>query len=142
MTTPIGSATMGLRLAQAYGTGASAPARAASAAPPTPPTAAVQPLRAADRVDIAARVGPSNTVRKAAQLVAAVVPGRVDFTVDDARGAAAPQIAAPRPSGPPSSRAPDTTTLSGGPLPFYRAPSDRNAAATAIMLGRTVDVAG
>lgn len=50
------------------------------------------------------------------RLVAAVVPGRVNF------------------DGPVASPAP------GEPLPFYRHPGDRNEAATAIRLGRGLDV--
>lgn len=136
MTTPIGNSTMGLRLAQAYGTAAPSPVTPAAATQSTQPGARVQLLRAADRVDIAARVGPPDPARKAAQLVAAVVPGRVDFTVGEGRGTGVIDSATT------PARTAAAPSTSGGPLPFYRAPSDRNAAATAIMIGRTVDVAG
>lgn len=83
---------------------------------PVAPAAGVQTLRQTDRADIAARVGPA--AGKASELVAGVVPGRAEF---------APAAA---------------STGAAGSLPFYRAPSDRNAAATAILLGRSLDVSG
>lgn len=73
---------------------------------------AVQPQRIAPA--LTANVEPDNSSR----LVAATVPGRVDFSGD-----------APRPSDPAS-------------IPMYRHPADRNAAATAVSAGRTLDVRG
>ena len=100
-------------LARAYGAGAPAQAR---------PAAVVQPLRQADRADVTARVGPAAS--KTASLVAGVVPGKAEF------GPAQPAAARPASAGVPAA------------LPFYRAPSDRNEAATAIMIGRSLDVNG
>lgn len=60
-----------------------------------------------------AAVTPSNAQR----LVAAVVPGRVDFSGAQAQ---------------PSS----------GTLPMYRHPADRNAAATGVVLGKSLDITG
>lgn len=59
-------------------------------------------------------VQPTNAQR----LVAGGVPGRVDFSGDSAR-----------PSDPAT-------------IPMYRHPADRNAAATAVAVGRTVDIRG
>lgn len=53
----------------------------------------------------------------AQKLVAAVVPGRVDFSGP-----------APQPS--------------AGPLAFYRHPADKNAAATSVSLGKSLDISG
>lgn len=50
-------------------------------------------------------------------LVAAVVPGRVDFSGEEPR-----QV--------------------GGALQMYRHPADKNAAATAVNVGRRIDVSG
>jgi len=55
------------------------------------------------------------------RLVAGIVPGGVAF---DPSGNA-------RPSG-----------AGGGALPFYRHPADRNAAATAVSVGRSLDIQG
>lgn len=64
-------------------------------------------------------VQASGGVRRAEApgLVAAVVPGRVDF------------------SGP-------TARPGGASLPIYTHPADRNAAATGVAIGRSLDVAG
>jgi hypothetical protein len=60
---------------------------------------------------------PQQTLPSAAQkLVAAVVPGRVDFSGET-----------PRP---------------GAGLQMYRHPADKNAAATGVQLGRSLDVSG
>ncbi len=76
------------------------------------PARAIEPLR----------VGPapaaSVEVNNASRLVAASVPGRVDFSGD-----------VPRPS-------------DSAAIPMYRHPADRNAAATAVTAGRTIDVRG
>lgn len=55
---------------------------------------------------------------KVGRLVAAVVPGGIDFSGD-----------VPRPS-------------SGEPLVMYRHPADKNAAATGVAAGRRLDVRG
>jgi hypothetical protein len=59
------------------------------------------------------------TPSKAQNLVGAVVPGKVDFSTDT-----------PRPAAP------------GASMPFYRRPTDRMEAATALSVGRTLDVTG
>lgn len=83
------------------------------------PTARVAPTRQdhtagrIDRVNQAERALNS----RAMKLVAAVVPGRVDFSADTPAPAAAPK-------------------------PLYRHPADRNSAATAIITGSRLDVTG
>lgn len=67
----------------------------------------------------AANTGPVNGPKSAqavSRLVAAVVPGRVDF--DSARPA------------------------TGGSMELYRRPADRNIAATGVGLGKVIDVSG
>lgn len=56
-----------------------------------------------------------------ARLVAGVVPGGVSFEADGGANAARP---------------------AGAPLPFYRHPAEKNAAATAVSIGRSLDVNG
>ncbi|HYE01760.1 MAG TPA: hypothetical protein VD963_00855 [Phycisphaerales bacterium] len=56
----------------------------------------------------------------ARDLVSAIVPGGVSF----APGASA------------------TAAPGGGPLPFYRHPADKNTAATAVLVGQSLDVHG
>jgi hypothetical protein len=73
----------------------------------------VRPLHATPGAEIEA----SARIDKARSLVAAVVPGRVDFSADE----------------------PVQTT---GSLPMYRHPADKNAAATLVQVGRGVDVTG
>lgn len=92
--------TLPFHLARAYAT----PVRATPAA--SPPAAAP-----------AAPVPPARPVSPVARLVAARVPGGIDFTPD-----------APEPN-------PQT-------LLFYNHPAARNAAATAIDLGRAIDRRG
>lgn len=79
------------------------------------------PVRAAAPV-APVRVTPSSATSVdpavASRLVAANVPGRVDFSGD-----------APKPS--------DVAAI-----PMYRHPADRNAAATGVSAGRTIDVRG
>lgn len=79
---------------------------------PVRATRPVEPVRAAP-----APAGNSE-VSNTSRLVAASVPGRVDFSGD-----------APRPS--------DSASI-----PMYRHPADRNAAATAVTAGRMIDVRG
>jgi hypothetical protein len=63
--------------------------------------------------------GPAAKLSSAAQqLVGARVPGKVDFSGDK-----------PVPS-------------AGGSLAMYRHPADKNAAATAVSIGRSLDVKG
>ncbi|MGD9688810.1 MAG: hypothetical protein AB7K52_02375 [Phycisphaerales bacterium] len=105
-----------LHLAQAYGLGQR---------PPVAPVARVHSAQGGvDRADPAGRIGPAvpsspPVVERSPGidlLVGGVVPGSVDF-----RGA----NPAPR-----------------GALPFYSRPGDANEAATAIRLGRSLDVEG
>ena len=60
----------------------------------------------------------SSSQRNISRLIAGVVPGGIDFSQET------PQ---------PTDRA---------SIPFYRHPSDRNAAATALKIGRSIDVTG
>lgn len=77
-------------------------------------TTPVQPVQPVSRgSDSAAQRDPN-----IARLVAGVVPGGVSFEAD---GAARP---------------------AGAPLPFYRHPAEKNAAATAVSIGRSLDVNG
>jgi len=93
-------------------------ARAYSAASSTP-SARVAPTR---RDHTAGRIDTVNQAERALnsramRLVAAVVPGRVDFSADSPAPAAAPKL-------------------------LYRHPADRNSAATTITVGRRLDVTG
>ncbi|MFM9958200.1 MAG: hypothetical protein ACKVZJ_08980 [Phycisphaerales bacterium] len=54
-----------------------------------------------------------------ARLIAAVVPGRVDFTADGVANPSAPES-----------------------LPMYQRPADKHAAATAVNAGRLIDLRG
>ncbi len=141
MTTPISSTSLRptaphLALVRAYaapsgssartgtGVGASTGTGAAPAGVPAPRAAA--PARRVDTLvgeasgEIAARIAPASSAKTDA-LVAAKVPGRIDFGASAAAAANRAQ---------------------GQPLPFYRAPSDRNEAATAILIGRGLDITG
>jgi len=107
----VGPSTSGLSfsLARAYGVpGGPASVRPVAPAAPAPPVGRIAP--ASDSPPRPER--PDGLDR----LVAAVVPGRVNF------------------DGPAAAPGP------GEPLPFYRHPGDRNEAATAIRLGRGLDV--
>ena len=95
-------------------------ARAYAVAPPEAvraetPLAPVSPVTRREPADSPARRQPSNVDR----LVAARVPGRIDF--DTATGAPAP----------------DPRTHA---IPLYRHPADLNAAATTVHAGRTIDL--
>lgn len=95
---------LSFRLAAAYGV--TPKARATSTAPAAP--ASIAPAQP-DRVDASlARIRP---------LVAATVPGKIDF----------------------SANAPQQT---GGAMPMYRHPYDKNAAATGVASGKAIDVTG
>jgi len=81
----------------------------------------VQPVAKSQAVSSAASPASSATsVRRADSLAAATVPGKVSFD-------AAP--AATRPE-------------AFSPLQMYSRPSDRNAVATAVAVGRTLDIQG
>jgi hypothetical protein len=99
-------------IARAYGTQPVGPVRPVQRAVTTP----VQPVEPVSREAGAATVRDANISR----LVAGVVPGGVNFEADGEGGA--------RPA--------------GAPLPFYRHPADKNAAATAVSIGRSLDVNG
>lgn len=100
-------------IAAAYGLRPQAPvARPA----PTTPTSNVSAVRNADAVANIARTPDAGAVSATARLVAAVVPGRIDFTADQ----------------------PVQTSA----LPMYRHPADRNTAATMVALGRSLDIEG
>ena len=77
-------------------------------------TTAVQPVAPVTRDAGAGALRDKNLQR----IVAGVVPGGVSF---DANGAGQP---------------------TGGTLPLYRHPADKNAAATAVSVGRSLDVRG
>lgn len=77
-------------------------------------TTPVQPVMPIDRDGGAGAVRDGNLQK----LVAGVVPGGVSF---DQSGEARP---------------------TGSAIPFYRHPADRNAAATAVTVGRALDVQG
>jgi hypothetical protein len=89
---------------------------------PTAPAAASRASENAQATQIAAPekpTGPSAKLPNAAQkLVGATVPGRVDF----------------------SGSQPTQTT--GASLQFYTRPAEKNAAATAVSIGRSLDVSG
>jgi len=112
-----------LRLAQAYGVTPPVRRPPAQAAPAAKPSAATQPaaIQPAQRTQavagtrIATPAVPPDTARKLSSLVAARVGGQIDFT------AAGQPVAA-------------------GALPLYRHPADKNAAATAVSAGRSLDV--
>lgn len=99
------SPTNPYHIARAYGLNALSQSRSQS-----PGAASVAETKANARP---AHVEPSAAQR----LVAAVVPGRVDFSGS-----------APQPG--------------GAPLAFYRHPADRNAAAVNVQIGRSLDVSG
>lgn len=109
-----------LRLAQAYGV--PPPQRLAPAQPPAAgkPASPAQPAKRTQAV-AGARIAtpeiPADTSRRLSALVAARVGGQIDFT------AAGQPVAA-------------------GALPLYRHPADKNAAATAVSAGRSLDVTG
>lgn len=126
---PIQSNPFTLRVANAYGVG---PRRLVVPVQPVAPAAPVS-------AGTAGAIGPSRTTgvdtvelsghmaarERIASLVAARVPGSIDFTVAD-DGVFTPGPAAE----------------SAGALQLYRRPADLNAAATGVTLGRSLDVAG
>ena len=82
--------------------------------------------RAAAQVVQPAPPAPMRMPTKAQRLVAAPVPGSINFTTGT-DGAFAPAASA---------------SASGGALPMYRNPADKNAAAVGVEAGRTLDVEG
>lgn len=88
-------------------------ARAYGVQPPSAPRPSVRPISAESDGTIGS-IKPQTTTSR---LAAAVVPGRVQFN------GAAP-------------------TDSAAAIPFYRHPADKNAAATLLSAGRTLDVNG
>lgn len=102
-------------IAKAYGLNGITPvARIAPSAPSTSVQAPSQVRVAADlgSVSLNAAKMPSS----AQKLVAAVVPGKIDFSGDQ--------------------------PVQSSGLSMYRHPADRNAAATAVSLGRALDIRG
>ena len=67
----------------------------------------------------------------ARQLIAATVPGAVDFSG-----------AQPRPSVSVATTSTPTADRDADALPLYRAPWDKNAAAVAVQVGRSLDISG
>ncbi len=106
-------ATYAFRLARAYGVPAAAPAQPAAVT--TASGLTVRPMDTARQVD-QATLETSRKLQSARRLVAAKVGGGIDFNTGNVR-ASAP-----------------------GALPLYRHPADKNAAATAVDLGRRLDV--
>lgn len=106
------SSTIPFHIARAYGVPSNAQAVRGSGTGPVQAPAPVQKVQAAT----AERGGLS---RAGQALVAAVVPGKVDFSGDS-----------PKPS------------VASESLSLYRHPADKNAAATGVLLGRRLDVNG
>ena len=112
-------------LARAYGINGARPAQRVQPAAPVERGHPTDPLRFARTTEAQRAYGvdrvsapvvtkaPTNAER----LVAARVPGGIDFTADG-----------PTPRGP--------------SLPLYRHPADKNAAAVSVEVGRSVDIAG
>jgi hypothetical protein len=86
-------------------------------APPVAPAVRTAPSEGADAIAKIAPAQPKAT-GEVNRLVASVVPGSISFTED---GTAMPKAPA---------------------LPIYAHPADRNAAATGIALGSSIDVSG
>ena len=104
-------------LARMYGTGAAAPVKAAS---PTGVVGKVGPAKPAAPVDKAEVKGRAPAMNA---LVAAVVPGKVDFSGESTK--------------------PTTAGLgAGGTYQMYRRPTDKMEAAIAVSVGRGLDVQG
>lgn len=82
------------------------------------PATVSRAARVDDQVELTARSPRAESMReRVSTLVAARVPGGVDFMA----GGLAP---------------------TGGSIPMYRHPADKNAAATAVDLGRQLDIQG
>ena len=84
------------------------------------PNAGAQQSQETSQASQASNVAAGKKLSPAARaLIAAVVPGKVDFSGDEPRQAGG-----------------------AGVLQMYRHPADKNAAATAVNVGRTLDVSG
>lgn len=85
-----------------------------------PPVARAIQTAPTDGADAIAKISPAKpkAVGDVNRLIASVVPGSISFTED---GVAMPKAPA---------------------LPIYKHPADRNAAATGIALGSSIDVSG
>jgi len=104
-------------LARMYGTGAAAPVRASGPSAVVGKVGPAQPSAPVDKAEVKTRAPAVNA------LVAAVVPGKVDFSGEVAK--------------------PTTTALgAGGTYQMYRRPTDRMEAAIAVSVGRGLDVQG
>ena len=114
--TPSIPPTIPFHVAQAYGIRPTAQSpRGAGAAQTAEPSSQVS------------NAGPAAKLPSAAQkLVGATVPGRVDFSGDK----------------PAQVRSGTGGGGGGGSLPFYTRPAEKNAAATAVTIGRSLDVRG
>ena len=116
MSTPIGPSSnpmatpASLRLAQSYGVAPTMTVRPVAGPPAAERTQGVDQVRDTMRIPLAVEAKASGPVSR---LVAAAVPGSVDFSGDT-----------PKPS-------------TDG-MPLYRHPADRNAAATGVQAGRVV----
>ncbi len=86
-------------------------------APPAPPAPSVRAAGLEDAPEAFRATGVASLTPNLRRLVAAQVPGIVDFSSGEARPGAAT-------------------------LPMYRHPADRNAAATSVAVGRAIDIAG
>jgi hypothetical protein len=101
-------------LARMYGTGGVAPTRAAGVVAKVGPS---QPAAPVDKAEVKGRAPAVNA------LVAAVVPGKVDFSGES----------------PTQSK---NQLGAGGTYQMYRRPTDKMEAATVVSLGRGLDVQG
>lgn len=101
-------------LSRAYNTPTPGGARPIGKIEPRPEVSSTDPIRPVERVR---RDQAGTDEAKLRQIVAGVVPGRVDFSGD-------------------------TPTPSGAAIPLYRHPADRNMAATSVNVGRALDVRG
>ena len=84
------------------------------------------------------------TIRMPGSAAETLAAARVDSVELSARPAAAKtsKLVAGSVDVPVSFEAPKSPVASGGAMPMYRHPADRNAAATGVSLGRRVDVTG
>lgn len=104
-------------LARMYGAGVATPARPTGQAGVVAKVGPSQPAAPVDKAEVKGRAPGVNA------LVAAVVPGKVDFSGE---------TATPTQSG----------LGAGGTYQMYRRPTDRMEAATVVSLGRGLDVQG
>lgn len=115
------SGSIPIHIARAYGvtpTNKPAANRAAQAAPP-----AIGPINSP--------LQPSTAPSPVSRIVAARVPGGIDFLETGAQ---------PFPSPSTSSGDAHSTPVPRSVLPMYNHPADRNSAATAINAGRLIDI--